>query len=173
MSSLNRRAFLLLATLFAPVARLFASAQRPAAAAPAAISADQFMRLSQRLVGRTTLDAQAASTYLSALLAVPGNIPLLAQLASNAGPASELSPARVALERTIIESWYTGTYTLNGERRLATHTGALMWSALGMRAPGSCATAFGAWSRPRQPSTRVARSSERPEGRSLHSLTAG
>lgn len=138
MASLNRRAFLVLAALLAPGARLRA----------AAISVDEFLRLSQRLVGRTRLDAQVAATYLDALLAVPGNIPLLAQLARSSAPGSDPTPAQLTLERTIIEWWYTGTYILKGERRLATHTGALMWDALGMPAPGTCASAFGAWSRP-------------------------
>ena len=156
MASLNRRAFLVLAALLAPVARLRAMAQRtltsttstPSTTGPAAISADDFLRLSQRLVGRTRLDARVAATYLNALLAVPGNIPRLAQLARGAAPGPDLIPAHLALERTIIEWWYTGTYTLNGEPRLATHPGALMWNALGMPAPGTCASAFGAWSRP-------------------------
>lgn len=148
MATLTRRTFLLIAALLAPAARVRAIAQQPrtSASEPTAISADEFLRLSQRLVGRTRLDAQTAATYLNALLAVPGNVPLLARLARNAGPA--LTPAHLALERTIIECWYTGTYTVGGERRLATHTGALMWNALGMPAPGSCASAFGAWSRP-------------------------
>ena len=148
MRILTRRAFLAIAALLAPAARVRAIARQPrtSASEPAAISADEFLRLSQRLVGRTRLDAQIAATYLNALLAVPGNLPLLARLARNAGPV--LTPAHLALERTIIECWYTGTYTLGGERRLATHTGALMWNALGMPAPGTCASAFGAWSRP-------------------------
>ena len=117
---------------------------------PAAISQDQFLRLSQRLVGRTRLDAQAASRYLDALLSVPGNGPLLAQLAGSTAAGPESTPAHLALERTIIEWWYTGTYILDGQPRLATHTGALMWNALGMPAPGTCGVAFGAWSRPPQ-----------------------
>ena len=141
MGRLTRRAFIALAALFAPVARMRAAAAQP----PAVISRDEFLRLSQRLVGRTRLDADAAATFLNALAAVPTNVPLLAQLARRTASDPALTPAHVALERTIIECWYTGTYTLNGERRLATHTGALMWSALGMPAPGTCAGAFGAW----------------------------
>lgn len=150
MASLTRRAFLVLAALLAPVARLRAITQRTltSTTGPAAMSVDEFLRLSQRLVGRTRLDAQLAATYLNALLAVPGNIPLLAQLARSTATGPDLTPAHLALERTIIEWWYTGTYTLKGGRRLATHTGALMWDALGMRAPGTCASAAGAWSRP-------------------------
>ena len=149
MASLNRRAFLVLAALLAPAARLRAIAQRTRtpAAGPPAISVDEFLRVSQRLVGRTRLDAQLAATYLNALLVVPVNAPLLVQLAR--GPAAGPDPAALlALERTIVEWWYTGIYTLNGERHLATHTGALMWTAMNLPAPGSCTGAFGSWSRP-------------------------
>jgi len=160
MTSLSRRAFLILAALLAPAARLRAIVQP----ATVPMSVDEFLSLSQRLVGRPTLDAQLAGTYLNALLAVPGNAARLAQLAR--GAASPRSPERLALpdgpealadrpealalECTIIEWWYTGAYTLAGEPRLATHTGALMWNALGMPAPGTCGSAFGAWSRPPQ-----------------------
>jgi hypothetical protein len=107
IATLNRRAFLVLAALLAPVARLRAIAQRTltSTAEPAAISVDDFRRLSQRLVGRTTLDAQVAATSRDALVAVPGNIPLLADLTRGA----ERTSAHIALERTIIEWWYTGT----------------------------------------------------------------
>jgi hypothetical protein len=99
MAALNRRAFLALAALFAPVARLRAIAQRALnpPSAPAAISVDEFVRLSQRLVGRTRLDTLAAATYLNALVAVPANVPLLAQLARSTTQSPELTPAHVAL----------------------------------------------------------------------------
>ena len=150
MASLNRRAFLVLAALLAPVARLRAIAQRTRtpAAGPAAISLDEFLRVSQRLVGRTRLDAQLAATYLNALFAAPANVPLLVQLARGSTPGPDPAAAPLALERTIIEWWYTGIYTLNGERQLATHTGALMWTAMNLPAPGTCTGAFGSWSRP-------------------------
>jgi len=149
MASLNRRAFLVLAALLAPVARLRAIAQRTRtpAAGPPAISLDEFLRVSQRLVGRTRLDAQLAATYLNALLAAPANVPLLVQLARGSAPDPDTAAALLALERTIVEWWYTGIYTLNGERQLATHTGALMWSAMNLPAPGTCTGAFGSWSR--------------------------
>ncbi|MEO8679977.1 MAG: sugar dehydrogenase complex small subunit, partial [Vicinamibacterales bacterium] len=148
MATLTRRAFLVVAPLLATVVRHGAAAQQtpPASSAPTPLSVDEFLRLSQRLVGRTALDAEVAATYLGALLAVPANVPLLPQLsrrASGSGPTAE----QLALERTIIEWWYTGTYALKGEPRLATHTGALMWTAMGMPAPGTCVNAFGAWSR--------------------------
>jgi hypothetical protein len=141
--TLSRRAFLALTALAAPLVRLRLAAQ----AAPPAISLDEFVRLSQRLVARTALDREVAATYLNALLAVAGNAAPLARLARSA-PAAAMTPAQAALAPTIIEWWYTGIYTLNGEPKLATHTGALMWNALGMPAPGTCAGAFGAWARP-------------------------
>jgi len=144
---IGRRAFLQLASLLAPAARLRGAFQPPPAPAT---SVDEFLRLSRRLVGRTRLDAQIAATYLDALLADAANRPLLARLARETGAAP--TPAHAALERTIIEWWYTGTYAVGGERRLATHTGALMWSALGTRAPGTCAPGeFGEWARQPRP----------------------
>lgn len=149
MSTLTRRAFLVFAALLAPVARLRAIAQqtRTSPPEPPAISVQEFVRLSRRLLERTNLDSQVAGTYLTALLAVPDNTPLLADLARSTTPGPDRRPAHLALERAIVESWYTGIYTVNGERRLATHTGALMWTALGMPAPGTCTNGFGAWSR--------------------------
>jgi hypothetical protein len=147
MPPLSRRGFLVFAALIAPLARLRGAGQRaPAASTEEAISVEQFLQLSERLMARSNLDPRLATTYRNALVAVPANIPLLAQLAE--GTASTRTAAHVALEGTIIEWWYTGVYTLNGEPRVATHMGALMWGALGMPAPGTCASAFGAWSQP-------------------------
>jgi hypothetical protein len=150
MTRLNRRGFLFLAALLAPAARLWGFVQQSPASA---ISAEAFLRLSERLVGKQNLDAKVAEIYRSALVAVPANVPLLARLATATPQDIARSQELRALERAIVESWYTGTYTVNGERRLATHTGALMWSALGMAAPGFCASAFGAWARPPQAKT--------------------
>ena len=143
MAGLTRRAFLNVAALLAPAADVIA---RQTGAATATLSLDEFMRLSRRLVGDHQLDAQVGAIYFDALLTVPENRPRLVRLAHAAG--GDLDAAHSALEGTIIEWWYTGVYALHGERRLATHTNALMWTASGVRAPGSCATAFGAWARP-------------------------
>jgi D-sorbitol dehydrogenase-like protein len=139
MHSLSRRTFLTLATIVAPVGRLRAALQPTADVSPEA-----FLRLSRRLTGRSTLDAEISDVYRRAFLAIPANGPLLAQLTR---VTTTPTAAHLALERDIIECWYTGTYMLNGERRLATHAGALMWSALNVPAAGSCVGAFGAWSR--------------------------
>src|SRR2546423_1812854 len=98
MDLLTRRAFLLLALVFATF--------RSGAAPPQAISASEFLLLSQRLTGRRKLDAKAAATYLAALLAVPENANALIRLAREKRSSQELA----ALERTILEWWYTGTY---------------------------------------------------------------
>jgi hypothetical protein len=143
MTGLSRRAFLVLVALVAPAARLQAWTRQPATAP--AITLDEFIELSQRLLGRSRLDREVAQTYLTALSADADTAIYLATLSqSNGNPTPEQS----VVARTIIEWWYTGIYTINGKSRVATHTGALTWSALGMPAPGTCTGAFGAWSRP-------------------------
>ncbi len=146
MTSFSRRAFLLVAVLLTPAVRLDALGRQTRTPA---ISLDEFVRLSQRLLGRTNLDARVAATYFNALIADSENVLLLTGLAQGSG--TDLTPAHLALERTIIDWWYTGTYTVGGKRQLATHSGALMWGALGMPAPGICTGTFGAWARPPRP----------------------
>lgn len=139
MFKLTRRAFLWSANLFL--------LWRPALAVlskAAPTSLDDFIDLSQRLLERKNLDRDVARIYLDALNADADSAVTLAYLVeANGNPTSEMK----VLGATIIEWWYTGVFTIKGERRLATHTGALIWSALGMPAPGTCAGPFGAWSR--------------------------
>ena len=143
MASLTRRALLWSAVLLAPAAHLRAFAPRSPSAAPTSL--DEFLDVSQRLLGRAKLDREIAQTYLDGVLSNADDAIQLAYLVeSNANPTPEMK----ALASTIIEWWYTGVYTINGAPRLATHGGALMWSALGCPAPGTCAGPFGAWSRP-------------------------
>jgi hypothetical protein len=133
MSRLGRRAFVAAMAFVSPLLRTVAVAQ--------AFSLDDFLALSSRLTGQRDLDRDAAEILLKALLATPGN-------------AQKLRQPDAALEREIIAAWYTGMYTLRGEQRLATHTGALQWRALGMPAPGSCSDRFGAWADPPRPIAR-------------------
>ena len=135
MFRLSRRDFLAVAIVCAGV--------RPIAAR-APVSLDEFMALSERLLARTKLDRDVAQIYLDVLNADADNAPTLAYLVeANNNPTPEMK----MLAATIVEWWYTGIYTVAGKPRLATHTGALMWSAMGMPAPGTCAGPFGAWSR--------------------------
>jgi hypothetical protein len=136
---------LLLSTmvLLAPSARLRAIVARSRSTQPTSL--DEFVELSGRLLVRSKLDREVAQIYLNALLADADNAIYLATLVQmNGNP----TPEQAALSRTIIEWWYTGVYTLDGKPRLATYSGALVWSALGMPAPGTCAGPFGAWSQP-------------------------
>ena len=135
MTSLSRRAFLAAAALFVPAYRLRAMA----------VSLDEFMELSERLLGRKNLDREAGQVYLNALNADADNAVTLAYLVQmNGNP----TPEQRELSTTIITWWYTGVCTFAGKERVATHTGALAWPALGMPAPGTCAGGFGAWSQP-------------------------
>lgn len=144
MTPLSRRAFLTLAALVTPLAGLRSRGQT----AQQAVSLDEFVRLSQRLTGKTALDRSVAAIYLKAL---QGDPQLSGRLAQVARPSA--APADTALENTIIEWWYTGVYALNGEPKLGTYAGALMWTAMDMPAAGTCADPFGAWFRP--PRTRA------------------
>jgi Membrane bound FAD containing D-sorbitol dehydrogenase len=138
MSTLGRRAFLVVASLLSPLASLRGVAQRSELAA--------FLALSSRLTGRKNLDPAAGSAYLNALVVPPQNRLLLDDLARG-GPGSRTA-AHTALEQEILGAWYTGAYFVGGERRVATHAGALMWTVLGRPAPGLCAGPAGSWSTP-------------------------
>jgi hypothetical protein len=141
MAFLTRRVFLAVMAVFAPAAGLRVRASQPAAT----VTLDEFVALSERLLGRSKLDREIAQVYLRALVADADTAVHLATLAaSNGNP----TPEQTVVARTIIEWWYTGVYTIDGASRVATHTGALTWAALGMPAPGTCAGPFGAWSRP-------------------------
>jgi hypothetical protein len=149
MRDLGRRRFLTLAAALAPFGLV---ASPPAAAAvqrPAPFDIEAFLALSRRLTGRQALDRQVARTYLSALLTEPANADRLRELARSKGAPADRSQALVDLEQEIVEAWYTGVYRVKGTKQLATHGGALMWTALSRPAPGVCASAPGAWARPR------------------------
>ncbi len=140
MFRLTRRAFVALAASFAGAVRVLAVAPQPVTT-----SLDDFLELSARLLGRSKLNREVGQIYLDALNSDPNHAVDLATLVDNSG---NLTPEQSAIAQTVIEWWYTGTCTIGGTPRLATHTDALIWDAMQMRAPGTCAGAFGAWSRP-------------------------
>jgi hypothetical protein len=145
MRILSRRVFVtLLAAVAAPWrARGLVLAASPAAqGTPAGI--DGFLALSSRLTGHAPLDPNAGRLYLDALVASPARRQLLLDLLDGRGTGQ----AHSALERDIIESWYTGVYDADGQRRVATHGGALVWKAIGRPAPGACAGLTGDWVQP-------------------------
>jgi hypothetical protein len=143
MRTLSRRVFL---TLFAAIAVRRAQGLGVASATTQGPegSLDRFLALSSRLTGHAPLDPIAGRLYLDALLASPARRILLVDLLDGRGTGS----AHSVLERDIVESWYTGVYEANGERRVATHGGALVWKAIGRSAPGVCAGMTGDWARP-------------------------
>lgn len=137
MLTVSRRRFILAAALLAPATWARSQEIR--------VPLADFIELSERLLGRSKLDPDLARIYLDALMADATNAVHLATLVqSNGNP----TPEQRVLSQTIIEWWYTGVYEVDGKPRLATDTGALVWSALDMPAPGTCAGAFGAWSTP-------------------------
>jgi hypothetical protein len=141
VNPISRRTFVATVALCAPAAQVLGATR----ASFAPVSLDAFIALSERLLGRTGLDRDVAKIYLDALNAGADSAPTLAYLVEiNNNPTPEMR----SLSFTIVEWWYTGVYTVNDTPRLATHTGALVWSAMSMPAPGTCAGAFGAWSRP-------------------------
>ena len=138
MRDIARRGLLgLPAKLFA----LLMTRRFSAIAADPAIRLTEFLAVSERLTARTGLDASLGRTYLAALLSDPRN-----ELRLNALARSRESDTE--LEREIILNWYTGVYKIAGESRLATHSGALVWKALGSPAPGTCSGKTGFWSQP-------------------------
>ena len=138
MHGIARRGLLALpAKLFA----LLVLRRSNAAAAGPTIRLNEFMVLSERLTARTGLDPNLGRIYLTGLLTDPKNEPRLNALTH--GLQSD-----VELEREIILNWYTGVFKAAGESRLATHSGALLWNALGTPAPGTCSGKTGFWSKP-------------------------
>jgi hypothetical protein len=125
MVEIGRRAFVAALAALSPSSWLTGRAQT--------FSLDDFLALSSRLSGRLDLDREAAKILLNALL-------------STADGDARLRRPDDTLEREIIAAWYTGIYTVRGEPRLLTHSGALHWRAVGVTAPGTCTGRFGAWS---------------------------
>lgn len=147
MGTLGRRRFF--ALVFAALAGASRVWARNGVAAAAGIQArsitpDQFLALSSRLLGREQLDSTLARIYLDPLLANPETATLLEGLIRQ----HERTAEHAALERNIIETWYTGVHEVDGVRQVATHRGALVWQVLGRPAPGTCAGVAGEWAQP-------------------------
>lgn len=148
MPAIGRRRFLA-ATLASAVA-LVGCRRGAGRVGPAAspLSLERFLSWSARLTGRSNLDAESGRIYLEALLTNPQNAALLEALAGAAPGARAPTEAHAALEREVLAAWYTSVCVVNGKRHAASHAGALMWQAVGLPAPGSCAGAAGSWSSP-------------------------
>lgn len=97
MALLGRRAFVTIALAGLSSHRLRASA----------VTLDEFVELSERLLGRTDLDRQVAQIYLDALNGDADTAVTLAYLVqSNGNP----TPEQRALAATIVAWWNSGVY---------------------------------------------------------------
>jgi hypothetical protein len=107
---------------------------------------ERFMDLSRSLTGREQLDPLVGRLFFDALSESHGSAAVVERLLSD--PLVEDVEA-AALERRIVEQWYTGVYRSGGAAQRATYQGALMWQAMALRAaPGECQGELGFWSRP-------------------------
>lgn len=104
---LSRRAFLAITAVFVPASRL----------AGIAVSLDEFIELSERLLNRKGLDRGNGQLFLDALNADADDAVTLAYLVqSNGNP----TPEQRMLSSRIIEWWRTGVYYAGGKRRVTT-----------------------------------------------------
>ena len=89
------------------------------------VTLDEFIDLSQRLLGRAAVDREIAQQFLTAIRADADDAVTLAWLVqSNGNP----TPEQRVLAASIIDWWQTGVFEMGGERRLATRSRAT-WTA--------------------------------------------
>ena len=92
---------------------------------PPAVTLDEFIDLSQRLMRRANIDREVAQQFLAAISANADDAVTLAWLVqSNGNP----TPEQRVLSATIIDWWQTGVFETRGERRLAARSRAT-WAA--------------------------------------------
>jgi len=116
MRPLDRRAFFVVLAALVPAPRLLAEP----------VSLDEFMELSERLIGRRNLDRQVGELFLKALNGDAETAITLAYLVqSNGNP----TPEQRALSATIIQWWSTGIYVADGKPAVATPAGAWRWAS--------------------------------------------
>ncbi len=140
-SAIARRDFLL-ASIAAAIAA--AAGEFPASLyAESAVSADQFLALSQNLTQASSLDPGIAKTLLGGFLAT-GNGVALAELVAD--PVSGTGK-NALLPNAIVGAWYSGVYNTAAGPAVATFDQALLWNALTYTKPfGECGGDTGYWS---------------------------
>jgi len=136
---LDRRALLM--SVGAAIAAAGTAGFPAALFAQAPITVEQFLAISEKLIGRPSLDAAAAKTLLGGFLAT-GNGPALAKLAAGQDVFGPVANA-------IVGSWYSGLYNTADGQAVAIFTDALVWNALTFTKPwGYCGGATGFWADP-------------------------
>jgi hypothetical protein len=115
------------------------------APAETAVSLDQFLGISNRLLGIDDLDRNTAGKFLEGLLA-SGREAVLGRFVNGVGTSSE---AARNLANDIVASWYSGIYETGHGPAVATYNEAMMWRALSFTKPlGNCGGATGYWNSP-------------------------
>ena len=110
--------------------------------AQAEVNVDQFLQLSERLTGASSLDSDVAETLLGGFLAT-GNGAALAELVRDG------TAPRSALADAIVAAWYSGLHDTGHGTAVADFNGALVWNALSFTKPfGSCGGEVGYWADP-------------------------
>jgi len=140
-SAIARRDFLL-ASIAAAIAA--AAGEFPASLyAESAVSADQFLALSQNLTQASSLDPGIAKTLLGGFLAT-GNGVALAELVADPGSGTGKN---ALLANAIVGAWYSGVFNTAAGPAVATFDQALLWNALTYTKPfGECGGDTGYWS---------------------------
>jgi hypothetical protein len=131
--------------LLGGVSLLAAGAVSARAQAATAVSLDQFLRISNRLLGIDDLDWNTAGKFLEGLRA-SGREAVLGRFVNGVDTSSE---AARNLANDIVASWYSGIYETGNGPAVATYNEALMWRALGFTKPlASCGGPTGYWNSP-------------------------
>ncbi|MFW8594332.1 sugar dehydrogenase complex small subunit [Cribrihabitans neustonicus] len=132
----SRRAFL----AGSSAAAFSAAAGWPIDARAAALTAGDFLKISQDLTGRSGLDEDIAAAMLAAFKA-SGHEAELAELGSD-----QPDPA---LQNSIVAAWYSGVSPDPDAETVLTYTEALMWEAMSYTKPmGYCGGPVGYWAEP-------------------------
>jgi hypothetical protein len=119
MSLMLSRRHLLLAAAVA------LGAATPGAQHTPAVTLDEFVELSERLLRRANVDRETAQLYLTALNGdADDSVTLAWVVQSNGNP----TPEQRVLSAKIVDWWRTGVYEINGESRLAARSRAI-WAA--------------------------------------------
>jgi hypothetical protein len=113
--------------------------------AESAVSLDQFLGISNRLLGIEDLERNTGEKFLEGLLA-SGREAVLSRFVNGADTSSE---AARNLANDIVASWYSGLYETGHGTAVATYNEAMIWRALSFTKPlGNCGGATGYWNSP-------------------------
>lgn len=112
------------------------------ASASAAPSLDEFIAVSRKVTGQSSLDGGMGKNILAAFLSAGQGGDITSLIAD---PAPEHSETKIA--NAVVAAWYSGLSPLPGAREVTGFNEALVWNALTYTKPwGSCGGETGYWS---------------------------